>query len=147
MSSITIRKMAEKDLEKVSAIEQEIFSDPWSFNAFRTDLNNEMAFPLVVEFEDSVIGYTNLYMVTGKIQIGNFAVAPGYRHRGVAKKMMSEILKIAGNHNCNSIFLEVRESNKPAQVLYEFFGFKRSGQRKNYYANPRESAILMVKEL
>ncbi len=139
--------MAEKDLEKVSAIEQEIFSDPWSFNAFRTDLNNDMAFPLVVEFEDSVIGYTNLYMVTGKIQIGNFAVAPGYRHRGVAKKMMSEILKIAGNHNCNSIFLEVRESNKPARILYESFGFKQSGRRNNYYVNPRETAMLMVKEL
>ncbi len=147
MSSITIRRMAEEDLEKVSAIEQEIFSDPWSFNAFKTDLNNEMAFPLVVEFEDSVIGYTNLYMVAGEIQIGNFAVAPGYRHRGVAKKMMSEILKIAGNHNCNSIFLEVRESNEPALILYESFGFKQSGRRNNYYVNPRETAILMVKEL
>lgn len=147
MSSITIRRMGEKDLEKVSAIEQEIFSDPWSFNAFKTDLNNEMAFPLVVEFEDSVIGYTNLYMVAGELQIGNFAVAPGYRHRGVAKKIMSEILKIAGDYCCNSIFLEVRESNKPAQILYESFGFKQSGRRNNYYVNPRETAMLMVKEL
>lgn len=147
MSAITIRRMAEKDLERVSAIEQQVFSDPWSFNAFKTDLNNDMAFPLVVEFEDSIIGYTNLYMVVGEIQIGNFAVAPGYRQRGVAKKMMSEILKIAGDHNCNSIFLEVRESNRPAQILYESFGFKQSGRRNNYYFNPRESAVLMVKEL
>lgn len=147
MSAINIRRMAEKDLQKVSAIEQEIFTDPWSFNAFKTDLDNEMACPLVAEFEDIIIGYTSLYMVESKIQIGNLAVASGYRQRGVGKKMMSEILKIAGVNKCRSIFLEVRESNKPAQVLYEFFGFKRSGRRNNYYACPRESAVLMVKEL
>ncbi len=147
MSTMTIRRMAEKDLERVSAIEQEIFSDPWSFNAFKTDVKNDMAWPLVVEFEGSIIGYTNLYRVAGEIQIGNLAVAPGFRQRGVAKRMMSEILKIAGDHKCNSIFLEVRVSNKPAQILYESFGFKCSGRGKNYYANPRESAVLMVKEL
>lgn len=147
MPAITIRRMAEKDLERVLAIEQEIFSDPWSFNAFKTDLNNDMACPLVAEFENSVIGYTNLYIVAGEVQIGNFAVAPGYRQRGVAKKMISNIIEIAGDHKCNSVFLEVRESNKPAQALYESFGFKRSGRRKNYYVNPRESAVLMVKEL
>lgn len=147
MSAITIRRMAEKDLERVTAIEQEIFSDPWSLNAFKTDLNNDMAWPLVVEFEDSVIGYTSLYIVAGEVQIGNFAVAAGYRKRGVAKKMMSEIIKIAGDHTCNSIFLEVRESNRQAQALYESFGFKFSGRRNNYYANPRESAVLMAKEL
>ena len=144
---MTIRRMAEKDLERVSAIEQEIFSDPWSFNAFMTDVKNDMAWPLVVEFEGSIIGYTNLYMVASEIQIGNLAVTPGFRQRGVAKKIMSEILKIAGDHRCNSISLEVRDSNKPAQVLYESFGFKCSGRRSNYYANPRESAVLMVKEL
>jgi len=147
MSAITIRRMAEKDLERVSAIEQEIFSDPWSFNAFKTDLNNDMACPLVVEFENAVIGYASLYIVVGEVQIGNFAVAPGYRQRGVAKKMMFEIIKIAGDHKCNSIFLEVRESNRPAQVLYESFGFKRSRRKIDYYANPRESAVLMVKDL
>jgi ribosomal-protein-alanine N-acetyltransferase len=147
MPAITIRRMAERDLERVSAIEQEIFSDPWSLNAFKTDLNNDMACPLVAEFENSVIGYTSLYIVAGEVQIGNFAVAPGYRQRGVAKKMISKIIGIAGQRECNSIFLEVRESNRPAQALYESFGFKHSGRRNNYYANPRESAVLMVKEL
>lgn len=147
MPAVTIRRMAERDLERISAIEQEVFSDPWSFNAFRTDLNNDMACPLVAEFEDSIVGYTSLYIVAGEVQIGNFAVAPGYRQRGVAKKMISKIIGIAGEHECSSIFLEVRESNRPAQALYESFGFKRAGRRKNYYANPRESAVLMVKEL
>ena len=147
MTKITLRKMIDKDLEKVSLIEKEIFADPWSYNAFKTDLENEMAYPIVAEFDDTVIGYSNLYIVAGEVQIGNFAVAPGHRKKGVGKKIMNEILKIAGERKCNVIFLEVRESNEPARALYTSFGFKPAGMRRDYYSNPRESAIIMAREL
>ena len=147
MSEIDFRRMEANDLEKVCALENAIFTDPWSTNAFKTDLENEMAFPLVAEFEQSVVAYANLYIVVDEMQIGNFAVAPGFRHRGVARKLMDEILRIAADRGCCSIYLEVRESNKPAQSLYSSCGFVPAGTRKNYYHSPRESAILMVKEL
>ena len=139
--------MAEEDLDIVSAIEKEVFQDPWSLNAFKTDLKNSMAWPMVAEFEKKVVGYSNIYIVAGEIQIGNFAVAPGFRNRGVAKRMMNEIFDKAGEHNCHSIFLEVRESNVPAIELYKKYGFAATGKRKDYYSNPRENAIIMVKEL
>ena len=139
--------MKETDLEKVTQIEKEIFSDPWSFNAFKTDLNNEMAYPLVAELENLVIGYSNLYIVAGEVQIGNFAVAPGYRKRGVGKKIMDEIIKIAVENKCETIFLEVRESNEPAKALYSSFDFKPVGLRRDYYSNPRESAVIMAREV
>jgi len=37
--------------------------------------------------------------------------------------------------------LEVRVSNKPAQLLYERFGFAPVGMRKNYYQD--EDALVM----
>lgn len=147
MPKIILRKMLEKDLERVAAIEREIFSDPWSINAFKSDLKNEMAHPLVVELDDTVIGYSSIYIVAGEIQIGNFAVASGYRMRGIGRKLMNEIMTIAADNNCDTIFLEVRESNEPAKALYSSFGFKTAGIRKNYYSNPRESALIMVREL
>ncbi|MEE9552874.1 MAG: ribosomal protein S18-alanine N-acetyltransferase [candidate division Zixibacteria bacterium] len=147
MSKITFRRMTENDLEKVSEIERDIFSDPWSYNAFKTDLNNDMAFPLVAEFENLVIGYTNLYIVAGEVQIGNFAVAQGYRKRGVGKKLMDQILSIANERKCDSIFLEVRDSNEPAKALYGSFGFQQVGLRRDYYTNPRESAVIMAREV
>jgi ribosomal-protein-alanine N-acetyltransferase len=147
MASITVRRMADSDLDIVSSIEKEVFTDPWSRNAFKTDLNNKMAWPMVAEFEKKVVGYSNIYIVAGEVQIGNFAVAPGFRNRGVAKKMMSEIFDKAGESNCRTIFLEVRESNIPAMELYKSYGFVSSGKRKDYYLNPNENAIIMVKEL
>jgi ribosomal-protein-alanine N-acetyltransferase len=139
--------MAEDDLDVVSSIEKEVFTDPWSRNAFRTDLSNKMAWPMVAEFEKKVVGYSNIYIVAGEVQIGNFAVAPGFRNRGVARKMMGEIFQKAGESNCHTIFLEVRESNVPAMELYKSYGFVSSGKRKDYYTNPNENAIIMVKEL
>ena len=147
MPIITIRRMAEGDLDVVSAIEKEVFQDPWSLNAFKTDLNNTMAFPMVAEFENKVVGYSNIYIVAGEVQIGNFAVAPGFRKRGVGKKMMNVIFEKANENNCHTIFLEVRESNTPAMELYKSYGFNPAGKRKDYYSNPRENATIMVKEL
>jgi ribosomal-protein-alanine N-acetyltransferase len=147
MPGVVIRRMSLKDLDAVSVIEKQVFPDPWSYNAFETDLNNEMACPLVALFDDILAGYACLYIVAGEIQIGNFAVHPGFRKRGIAKVMMKEILRIAQSRNCDTIFLEVRESNKLAQSVYGAFGFEAVGLRDNYYRNPRENAVIMVKEL
>ena len=45
------------------------------------------------------------------------------------------------------VTLEVRESNKDAMKLYMDNGFELVGERKNYYADNRETAILMTKYL
>ena len=147
MAQISIRRMAESDLDMVSKIEEEVFSDPWSPNAFKTDLHNEMAFPMVAVLENKIVGYTNIYIVAGEVQIGNFAVSLGFRKRGVGKKLMDEILARARENKCHTLFLEVRESNEPAMELYKSFGFAISGKRKNYYSSPKENAIIMVREL
>jgi ribosomal-protein-alanine N-acetyltransferase len=42
--------------------------------------------------------------------------------------------------------LEVRASNKTAQVLYEKYGFKEVGLRHGYYLDNREDAVIMTTE-
>jgi ribosomal-protein-alanine N-acetyltransferase len=42
-----------------------------------------------------------------------------------------------------SAFLEVRESNYPAQQLYESFGFTAVGRRASYYQRPMEDAVVL----
>jgi ribosomal-protein-alanine N-acetyltransferase len=43
--------------------------------------------------------------------------------------------------------LEVRRSNAPAIALYLALGYRQIGVRPNYYAEEREDAIVMVKQL
>jgi ribosomal-protein-alanine N-acetyltransferase len=146
MSEILIRKLVETDLEDVVRIEKQTFTDPWTFAAFKSDIGNEMAWPLAAFCDNVLAGYSCIYIVAGELQIGNFAVADTFRGRGIAKALMNEIIKIALEKKCDAMFLEVRESNAPAQALYKSFGFKAVGRRLGYYNNPRENAILMVKE-
>lgn len=146
MPEIIVRKMVETDLETVVRIEKETFTDPWSYSAFKSDLGNEMAWPIAAICDNVLAGYSCIYIAAGELQIGNFAVAEAFRGRGIAKALMNEIIKLAQHNKCDAMFLEVRESNIPAQSLYKSFGFKQAGRRLGYYNNPRENAILMVKE-
>ena len=45
----------------------------------------------------------------------------------------------------NAVYLDVRRSNLAALKLYNKYGFKPLGVRKNYYSKPREDALVMVR--
>jgi len=57
---------------------------------------------------------------------------------------MKALFKEAQSSDMRLITLEVRESNAPARKMYESFGFKEVGIRKNYYADNRENAVIMT---
>ncbi|GGY86055.1 N-acetyltransferase [Cellvibrio zantedeschiae] len=57
------------------------------------------------------------------LNIHDFAVAPEFRGRGIAKKLMEKIEEIARSLDCCKITLEVLEGNKVAQAAYKACGF------------------------
>ena len=46
--------------------------------------------------------------------------------------------------NLEFLSLEVRKSNDEAIRLYEKSGFKCVGERKDFYRNPKENALIMT---
>ena len=79
--------------------------------------------------------------------ISNVAVSPEHRRKGIADRLIRELMTRAGQLELAFVTLEVRESNAPAAELYKKHGFVKVGQRKNYYDLPKEDAILMTKFL
>ena len=59
--------------------------------------------------------------------IGNVAVLPEYRGRGVARHLMEACLDKARGDNSQWVALEVRDDNAPAHHLYTRLGFKQTG--------------------
>lgn len=138
-----IELMREKYVEQVAAIEKEVFSLPWSANSFIDAINNDNAAYLIAREDDIILGYIGAWCVAGEAEITNVCVAPKYRKQGVAKELLKSFIEMARKDNTDIFFLEVRESNAGAIALYEGFGFKNIGLRKNFYERPMENAIVM----
>lgn len=83
-----VRYMCEKDLEQVSEIEKEVFSIPWSLEAFQDSLLLKHTIYLVAAEGDKVLGYCGMYHVMNEGEIVNVAVAPEFRRQQVAKKLL-----------------------------------------------------------
>ena len=86
-----------------------------------------------------------MWIVFHEGDITNVAVHPDYRKQGVGNLLIDNLITLCKENNINSLTLEVRESNIPAQSLYKKHGFKEEGVRKNFYNNPKENAIIMWK--
>ena len=80
-------------------------------------------------------------------ELQNIVVAPESRGHGLGMRLLEALLTHAKETNSDSVFLEVRESNAVARALYERAGFRQTGRRKSYYANPVEDAILYSRKL
>ena len=139
--------MTSGQLDDVYIIETECFSHPWSKQSLEEELNNETSLFLVAKEENEVIGYIGMSIVIDEGYIFNVAVRESYRNKGVATALINELITYGKKNNFSFITLEVRESNLPAISLYSKFGFIKAGERKDYYSNPKENAILLTKYL
>jgi len=131
----------------VHAIEQEVFSDPWSTQDFRDCLT--FALFLVAEDGDSIAGYVvalDSAEATDEGEILNVAVAPAKRRSGLGRGLVAEIISVMAARGVRQVYLEVRESNAAARALYAAQGFREVGRRKQYYRRPVEDAIVLRRD-
>ena len=137
-----IQKLTPDYVSAVAAIEKRCFSNPWSETAVNAELENHCSEIYIALVDGTAAGYTNIYTVLDEMDIVRVAVLPEYRRQGIA----AEILKTVLAEKQGTFYLDVRESNHPAISLYKSLGFVDTGVRKNYYTNPTENAILMMRE-
>lgn len=143
--SMTVVPMEPKHIEDLERLELECFSTPWSFDSLVSELSNPLAVFRVAKVNGQVAGYVGMHHIVDEGFICNIAVFPQYRRRGVATCLMESLIEYAKENDMTSISLEVRESNYSAQALYENFQFEVVGERRNFYANPTEDALIMTK--
>jgi len=134
---LKIVPMTENDLAQVVEIERASFNAPKDESIFRHDENKY----LVARNGGRIVGYIGLEKIAGETHIINMAVDPEHRKRGIGKQLIEKIL-----NDKDVFFLEVRVSNSAAQRLYEKYGFKNVGIRKNYYSDNGEDAYIMRRE-
>ncbi|OFW54459.1 MAG: ribosomal-protein-alanine N-acetyltransferase [Actinobacteria bacterium RBG_16_70_17] len=133
--------MSPDDIPAVAALEQRVFADPWSENAFREELATASRRYLVAEEGRAILGYGGLLVVEDDAHIVTLAVEPGTRGQGLGTRLMLRLAEEALRAGAAHLTLEVRVSNQPAQSLYRRFGFETVGLRRHYYRD--EDALIM----
>jgi len=143
-SEIQVVKIEREHIKAIAELEKVCFSEPWSEETLLSAYKTGTKFFVAIK-NSKVLGYVGISCVIDEGYITNVAVFPQYRRQGVASSLLNRVFSLASDEGLSFVSLEVRESNSSAISLYEKFGFKTEGKRKNFYSNPLEDALIMTK--
>ena len=135
-----IRRAEKTDVPAIAALETLCFSLPRDEGT----VERAIADFTVAVGEEGILGYGDFLTVLDEGYIGNIAVLPGHRRRGIGAALLDELIRQGREKALAFLTLEVRQSNAAAQELYFSRGFDVVGERKNVYERPRENALLMT---
>jgi ribosomal-protein-alanine N-acetyltransferase len=96
--------------------------------------------------DGEVVGYVGVELsaLGGEADVVNLAVQPGYRRRGLGRRLLTRARAYARGRGMELVWLRVRTSNRAARVFYRRCGFRPVGRFEGYYTRPREAAVLMA---
>ena len=140
-----IRRAHPDDATAIAEMEINIFGDPWSKKDIFSYICSESGMCFTALDGGEPIAYIIGQKIPPEAEIYRIAVRPDKRQRGIGYRLLSYALKTELGSGVETVFLEVRESNIPARALYRAYGFTEVSIRKNYYQNPTENAVIMVK--
>ena len=141
-----------QDLDRIQTIDYLAFKRPWNRNLFLEELSCDNAFSYSVRCNQTdqspaIIAYVFWRMVLTELHIIRIAVTQDFRSKGVATWLLQQCFKLTEQKDFDSVYIEVRPSNKAAIALYRKLGFDVIGTRPNYYPESNEDALVMKKQL
>ena len=135
------------DIAKVSEMERDFFSTPWSEASIAHYMEAGNTIFVVARCGEETIGYAAVMCVLDEGNLVSIGVHNDFREMGIASELLDIVYDMAHERGVTSINLEVRTSNEAAIALYEKHGFVQNGRRKDFYRDPKEDALLYIKEL
>jgi ribosomal-protein-alanine N-acetyltransferase len=152
MSQCQLSPVNPVDINPIMEIERRSFAWPWNRVSFLGELTNRHAYSYMVKlsdntYADKVIAYIFFRQIKAELHILKIAVTPDWRSKGVASGLLKKCFTTGLKRGATSAFLEVRPSNASAMALYRKKGFRLIGRRPNYYADTREDALVLMKNL
>ena len=126
-------------------LEQLLFAvyevSPWTANQVAEVLRSDVNSCALAEDEGLLVGFLVWQETDFEAEVLQIAVLPSYQGQKIATALFDFLPAD------KEIFLEVRESNKPALLFYKKEKFEEIARRKAYYHAPVEDAIVMKREI
>lgn len=161
-----MRRGRPEDVGAVVALERGVAGAPhWSPEEYAAIFRTDAAGAgvrrclFVAEAEDDLLGFSVGSLVIGAGagadgdpeargrgwgEIESVAVAEGARRQGIGRALCRTILAWCEEQGAGSAGLEVRARSEGALSMYRGLGFRETGRRPRYYADPVEDAVVMI---
>lgn len=135
--------------EKVAEIARKCLPEHWSLEGVQDVLRySHNRYYVAKDFDkNEVIAFAGVMIVADEAELLNIAVVEEYRRQGIAQRLLEQLFVDSKRCGAYRMLLEVRKSNSGARHFYSKNRFSPLGERKNYYSNPKEDAIIMERVL
>lgn len=114
---------------------------PWTVGQLEEVLLSDVNSCALAADENQLVGFLVWQETDFEAEVLQIAVLPSYQGQKIATALFDFLPAD------KEIFLEVRESNKPALLFYKKEKFEEIARRKAYYHAPVEDAIVMKREI
>jgi ribosomal-protein-alanine N-acetyltransferase len=141
--------LTEARLDEVLAIENVSYDHPWTRGNFIDSLRSGYQAQMLVAGE-ALLGYFVAMKGVDEVHLLNITVAPAHQRQGWGRVLLDALALWSRSQGAQWLWLEVRASNARAQRIYEEHGYRRVGERRNYYParqGRREDAVVMSLKL
>ncbi|MBL8522645.1 MAG: ribosomal protein S18-alanine N-acetyltransferase [Betaproteobacteria bacterium] len=136
--------LREEDMADVAAIEASVYVFPWTIGNFRDSLLS--GYQCTGGWiQGELIAYAIVMTALEEAHLLNIAVASRWQGRGVGALFLQHLIEDLRKQQIEMLYLEVRPSNTHARQMYDRFGFRQLGLRRDYYpaVTGREDALFL----
>jgi len=151
-----MKEIKRKDIEQILRIAKECKLAGWSENDYLSELERKESFMAAAKVDKSIIGFIvarfnlsgqNDEFNSSEADLLNLGVLKNFQKKGIGRVLLESFLLEARNLDIRTIWLEVRKSNLNARQFYFRNQFIEIQERKNFYTNPSEDAVIMKLEI
>ena len=114
---------------------------PGTLEQIQADLSQDQTWYALAYDGEEVIGFLAIQENLFEAEVLQIAVKKAYQGQGIASVLFAQL------PTDKEIFLEVRKSNQRAQAFYKKEKMAVIAERKAYYHDPVEDAIIMKREI
>ena len=139
------RRARPEDARGIEAIDLSVFPDPWGYRDIVDLISTEGAMCFSAVDNGKVVAYVLGRIIPPEGEIYRVAVLTEYRRRGIAYRLLDYAMKTSRGAGLECTFLEVRSKNTAAISLYTAYGFSEVARRRDYYRDPKDDAIVMLR--
>lgn len=137
-----IEALAPNARKTAAAIDAACFgAERWSENSFGEELECPLTRCVAYRERGAIVGFAAMRCVFDRADIERVAVLPEHRRKGIATKLLRDLIEFGIGRGIKSFMLEVRESDAGAIAMYEKLGFERVGTRARYYGGVEAARV------